>query len=393
MKSNSNLLSTAHEVQALADILRTQEMIAVDTEFIRESTFFPIIALIQVATEQESWLIDPLAFKAEELKPFFEILANPKVLKIFHAMQADQECLYTNYKVVATPSFDTAVGASLCGYGESIGLSKLLKEVMDVSLPKGHARTDWTVRPMPEQLMRYAHQDVHYLIPTARKLIAKLDKVGRRAWAFELSAKFENSRNYEPNPEGIALKLVKNGRLDRRGYAILKELVRWREERVRDIDLPRRRVADDDVLVDLASARPRDIAHLSAFRGLNRGEFKHSAEAILAAIRRGTSISDKELPEVPRSEVPDLRETAVIQLIQCFIKILAENLQISARHLVTSDDILPLLRKKFGSVEELVNAGLLSKGAAALVGEELLAIVQGKRGLSVRDGNVVVNRL
>lgn len=393
IKAHPKLLSTAAEIQQLADQLKGQEMLALDTEFLRETTFFPIVALIQVATDEESWLVDPLALKAEELKPLLDIFEDKKVLKILHAAQADQECLYTSYGIVASPTLDTAMAASLCGYGENIGLSKLLKEALGVSLQKGHARTDWTVRPIQEQLLRYAHLDVQYLIPLARTLLADLDKNGRRKWALELSARHENKKNYEPNPEGQAARLAKSGKLDRRGFATLKELIAWREARVRHLDVPRRRVADDDILVALANVRPKDMNHLSAFRGLNRGELKASGEAILAAVKKAMQIPDAELPPVPTPEIPEPREARVIELIQCFVKLLSDELQISARHLITADDLVPLLRGKFSSVDEVVREEILSEGAAKLIGEELLAIVNGKRGLSVKNGKVCVTDL
>ncbi len=390
MKSHPKLLATAEEIINLSVHLSTQAMIALDTEFIRESTFFPVMALIQVASETQSWLVDPLALVDNELKPLFDVLTNPKVIKVLHASQADQECLYTNYGIVAAPSFDTAAAASLCGYGDSIGLSKLLKEVLDVNLRKGHARTDWTVRPIQDQLLQYAHADVHFLLPVANKLLDRLDQNGRRAWAFELSARFENKKNYELNAEGIAAKLVKNGRLDRRGYATLQKLVTWREKRVRDIDVPRRRVADDDVLMDLANARPKDLNHLSAFRGLNRGEFKASGQAILDAVKKAALIEERDLPEVPKPEMPEPHEARAIELVQCFIKQLADKLEISARHLVTSDELLPLLRGRFTTVEQAVKAGHLTAGAGKLIGGDLLAIIAGKRALSLDNSQIII---
>jgi ribonuclease D len=368
-------------------------MIALDTEFIRESTFYPVIALIQIATDEESWLIDPMALKQEELKPLLDVLTSPDTIKILHAAQADQECFYTSYGMVAKPTFDTAVGASLSGHGESVGLSKLVREVLGVSLAKGHARTDWTERPIQDHLARYAHLDVQYLIPLARKLLAEIDARKRRQWAFELTARFENTRLYEPNPDGIALKLAKTGKTDRRGYAILRELAAWREQRVRSLDIPRRRVADDDVLMALSNARPKDMAHLSAFRGLNRGELKHSGDAILEAIRKGMRVPDRELPELPKSDIPDPREARALELLHCFVKVLADDLAIAPRHLAVVDDLLPLLRRDFRGKEDLVNAGVLTAGAAELIGEELLAMVRGSRGLSLSRSNVKIAKL
>lgn len=392
-KAHPKLLSTAEEIATLARTLSTHDMIALDTEFLRESTFFPIVALIQVATDDESWLVDPLALGGEQLKPLFDVFENKKILKVLHAAQADQECLYTSYGVVATPSLDTAMAASLCGYGENIGLAKLLKESLGVHLQKGHARTDWTVRPIQEQLLRYAHLDVQYLLPLARKLLEQLDSKGRRQWALELSAKYENKALYEPNPKGLATKLAKSGKIDRRGYATLIELIAWREKRVRDLDVPRRRVADDDILTALANVRPKDMQHLSAFRGLNKGELRVSGEAILAAIKRAADLPDTQLPVLPTPEIPDSREARVIELVQCYVKLLSDELQISARHLVTADDLLPLLRRPVKSVDELARSGIMTEGAARLIGAELLAIFQGQRGLSVRNGTVAVSDL
>ncbi|MBI3544647.1 MAG: HRDC domain-containing protein [Deltaproteobacteria bacterium] len=391
IKAHPKLLTTAEEVTSLASELVKHDMIALDTEFLRESTFFPVVALIQIATDEESWLVDPLALSPEALKPLLDVFENPKILKVLHAAQADQECLYTSYGFVAKPSLDTACAASLCGYGDNIGLAKLLKEGLGVQLQKGHARTDWTIRPIQEQLLRYAHLDVQYLLPLARKLLEHLEKHDRRGWALELSARLENKKLYEPNPEGLAHKLSKSGKLDRRGLATLIELIRWREQRVRSLDVPRRRVADDDVLVALANVRPKDMQHLSAFRGLNSGELKRSGEAILAAIRTAAQIPEKDLPIVPTAELPEPHEARVIELVQCFVKLLSDELEISPRHLITGDDILPMLRKKLATVEALVAADVMTAGAAKLIGEELLAIMSGKRGLSVKNGRVCVS--
>ncbi|MEW6055282.1 MAG: HRDC domain-containing protein [Bdellovibrionota bacterium] len=388
MKIHNELLSTPQEIQALATALQGQSMIAVDTEFLRETTFYPVIGLIQIATETESWLVDPLRLENPDIQPLLDVFCDPKIVKVLHASQADQECLYTSYGVTATPSIDTAVAASLCGYGDSIGLSKLLKDVLGVHVPKGHARTDWTARPMQEHLKKYAHQDVQHLVKVAKKLLEQLDSKGRKAWAFELSARFEKKKNYEPNPEGIALKLVKSGRLDNRGYAALIELVRWRENRVRHLDVPRRRVADDDVLMDLAKVRPKNLDHLTAFRGLNKGELKASATALLEAIQKSEKLGESELPQVPTPAIPSLSEARAVEFLQCFVRILSDQLEISARHLITGDDLLFLLRRNVNTVEDMVKEGLLTEGAGRLIGEELLAMLKGKRQLSLRNNQV-----
>lgn len=395
------MICTAEGIAALAARLKGESVIAFDTEFIRENTFFPIVEIIQIATDRESWLVDAKAFKTwraqspnpkglelEALRPLLDIFADPQILKIVHAAQGDQECLYTSFGVVATPSLDTAVAASLCGMGDGIGLGNLLKVMLGVNLKKGHARTDWSIRPLPEQLEEYAHADVVHLVELGQTLLEKLDELGRREWAMEQTARFEDKTAYEPNIDDLALRLARGGRFDKKGMGVLRELVRWREERVRVLNLPRRWVADDNVLTDLAQVRPKDVQHLSAFRGLNKGELKNGGEAILSAIQRGLDAPDMAAPKYQRSDVPSTEESQVLDLLKCYVGILADRHRIATRHLVISAQLLPLLRSEAKTAADLVTDGLLSEGSGHLVGEEILAFLRGKRALSVEGSQI-----
>ena len=398
MEKTATLLSSPSEISALAETLSQKELIAFDTEFIRENTFYPIVEIIQVATDEQSWLVDAAAFKKgfrpgaqggfnPALGPLLDVFENKKILKIVHAAQGDQECLFTSFGVVASPCFDTSVGASLCGYGDAVGLGKLLKAVMDVSIAKGHARTNWSVRPLPSQLVEYAHADVEYLVQLGRRLLQQVDQVGRRDWAMQLSAKWENRALYELDIEGMAQRLARGGRLDRRGYAALLELVQWREERVRQLNLPRRWVADDAVLIDLAHVRPKDIEHLSSFRGLNKGELKNSGDAILTALRRAET-ADVTAPTRERIEPPTSEEAQTLDLIKCYVGILADRHRIAAKHLMTTAQLLPLLRNPISSPEDLVRFGILNEEASRLIGKELIEFIQGKRGLRIQSARI-----
>jgi ribonuclease D len=402
-----NLISTPEGIVDLASALKNQPIIAFDTEFIRESTFFPIVEIIQVATEEESWLVDAQAFKKgfkpgpqggynPAFKPLADIFEDKSILKILHAAQGDQECLFTSFGIVASPSLDTAVAASLCGLGDGIGLSKLLKTVLEVEIKKGHARTNWSVRPLPEQLTEYAHADVIHLVRLGKRLMEKLEELGRREWSLELSAKWEDKSLYEPDVEGTARKLARNGRLDKKGFGALIELIKWREDRVRVLNLPRRWVADDAVLVDLAHVKPKDRAHLESFRGLNKGEVKNSGEAILAAIKRGAEDAAKLAQQIPRQpgssrhEIPTNEENQVLDLLRCYVGILADKHRIAAKHLTNTAALLPLLRGTVKTPEDLVESGALTREAASLVGDELIAFVRGKRALSVDGAQIKI---
>jgi ribonuclease D len=384
-------LKTPEEIATLAHELSRHSIIAFDTEFIRENTFFPSVELIQVATRERSWLIDTQAFRgksAEGLRPLLDVFEDPKILKVLHAAQGDQECLYTSYKTVAKPSFDTAVGAALCGYGDGIGLGNLLKTVLNVNLKKGHARTNWAARPLPQQLIEYAHADVEFLVEAAEVLLEKLEKSGRKQWALSLSSKWEDPSLYEADPEGQAMKLAKGGRMEAKTYRTLLELMRWREERVRALNLPRRWVADDQVLLDLANVKPKDADHLAAFRGLNKGEIKTSGERILEAIRRGAESKEGKPPETPRVEHANAEESQALDLVKTYLGILSDRERIAMKHLLTTAQLLPLLREKVEHPDEWVKKKLISQDAAHLVGNELLALLKGKRALSL-DGRKI----
>lgn len=392
-KKYSSPLHAADELANLARELEREEFVAVDTEFIRESTFFPVVALVQLATEKRSWLVDPLAATKVALAPLMEIFQSNKILKILHSAQSDQECLFSAFGIVATPSFDTAVGASLCGLGDSISLQRLVRETVGIELEKGHARTDWTRRPLPQQLIRYAHSDVEHLIAVAKKLFKHLDQLGRREWAMELSKRFEDTRLYLPDASVIVQRLTKNSRIDVKTYSVLTELADWREKRARAVNIPRRRVVDDDVLTDLARTRPQDLEHLQAFRGLNKGELKNSGDLILNAIARGLQRAQEGAVTLPRRQEPaNDREARALELLVCLARTLADKGSISLRHLMTPEWALEIVRRQPRSLEELGEMNLLSAGALEMLGCDIVDLLAGRLHISLKQGQIELHR-
>ncbi len=403
-------LTTVAEIEALSRKLSAESLIAVDTEFVRENTFFPIVELIQVATREESWIIDVQPFKKGHrpgvspegrasyepgIEPFLEILRSPDIIKILHASPGDQECFYTSFGVVASPIFDTSIAASLCGMGESIGLSKLLDLILNVEIKKGHARTNWSVRPLPAQLLEYAHADVTHLVSLGEVLMQELEKRGRKPWAFTLSAQAFDPAGHHLDIESSSRRIARSSKLDREGYAALLELLQWREKRVRELNLPRRWVADDSVLVDLARVKPKDLKHLGAFRGLNKGEIRDQGEKILSALRTAHENAAKldfsrEKTAIPS---PNAAEAQAVELLKCFLGLLAEEHEIGLRHLLTAPQMLQLIRTRqpsLSSLEAWVKKAILSQHSAQLVGEELIEFLQGKRFLCVDQGRVKI---
>jgi ribonuclease D len=379
------LIQNPKDVAAIAKTLSQATMIAFDTEFIRESTFYPKLEILQIATPTDAWLIDCQALSKNEMKPILDVFQDPKILKIVHAAHGDQECLLSAYEILSAPVFDTAVGASLCGLGDNIGLGNLIRSVLGIELPKGYARTNWSKRPLPKPVLEYALLDVKHLIEVAGILFERLDKNGRRDWALELSAKFGDRKLYEVPPEDIARRLAQSGKFHVRDYAVLFELVKWREDRVRELNVPRRWLAEDGVLIDLAKIKPTTVEQLQGFRGLSRGEAKlPQAKKILSAIEAGSKSKD----EIPRdlkerkTLQPSSDESLCIDLLRVLLSLLSDQYSIASKHIVPPQSLLPLIRLHPETVEALQASGLVSQQLGDQGMQKLFSFLRGEAALS-----------
>lgn len=386
-----NLISNPDELHELCRRLSTVKELAFDTEFIRESTFYPQLEIIQLATLEEAWLIDIQAFNKKELKPLADIFTNPEILKVVHAAHGDQECLLAAMDVLAINVFDTAVGASLCGLGDSIGLGNLMKQTLGIDHPKAYARTNWSKRPLPKPVLEYAILDVKHLIQVAHHLFEKLDQMDRRQWSFELSGKFSDRLLYEVPPEEITKRLAQSGKFNLKDYGILLELVCWREKRVRELNVPRRWLAEDGVLVDLTKVKPSTLEQLQSFRGLSKGELKAPHfDKILQAISKGMS-AEKELP-------PDLKRKNILQassdenimmdLLKVCLSLVADEYQIAGKHIVTPGSQLSLVRLKAKTLEDFKASGLVSSQLGEEGTMKLFSFLKGDLKLQINNGKV-----
>jgi ribonuclease D len=386
------LISDPKQVAAIGKTLAEATLIAFDTEFIRESTFYPKLEVLQLATLEDAWLIDTQSLSKKEMQPILDALTNPNILKIVHAAHGDQECLLSAYDTLAAPLFDTAVGASLCGLGDNIGLGNLIRSILGIELPKGYARTNWSKRPLPKPVLEYALLDVKHLIEVSQILFQRLDENGRRAWSLDLSSKFSERRLYETPPEDIAKRLAQSGKFNVRDYAVLLELVRWREERVRELNVPRRWLAEDGVLIDLAKIKPSTAEQLQGFRGLSKGEAKGPhAERILSAVLRGVS-SDAEVPiEIKRRNIlqPSSDEGMGMDLLRVVLDIFSDEYQIAAKHIVQPQNILPLLRLHPKEVSDITESGLVSPQLGEQGLQSLFSFLTGEKSLVLEAGKKV----
>jgi len=384
-KKEPKLIATASEVATAALILSEETVIGVDTEFIRETSFFPRIALIQVANANETWLFDPTVLTKEDLKPLLDIFTSPQILKVFHASHADQECLFWSYGILAQPVLDTSVAAGLCGMGDSIGLQKLLREVLSVHVPKGRARAKWLARPLSSDLLHYAVEDVSHLVKLSEKLRKKLTSHDRWDWALEESV--VDSKVFDVSPDEMAQKISKGAHLERE-QPILAELIRWREKRARDANLPRGWIADNEILISIARVQPKTIEELKTFRGLHAKEVERSGQSILEAIQRGKLLMADRKPE-PRVELPRVDSHAA-DFIQTYISFLARELQIMPRYLMNAHQATQILYHLHKSKEDWINLEILSSQAAKLIGDDLIALFSGTRALRIKNNKLAL---
>lgn len=387
------MVDRPESLKALAEKLAEHSIIAFDTEFIRESTYLPKLALIQVATRDESWLVDVLALRHEAMQPLMAVLQDPKILKVLHSAHGDQECLYHTYGITASPTLDTFEASSLLGLGESVSLRDLIRMQLGLNVGKSHARTDWLKRPISEELKKYALSDVQYLVEIGEQILGRLGELGRKEWALELSAYYENSQLYSDNSAELAAKLAKSGRISARSYAILRELVAWREQRAKALNIPRRRIADDETLFHIANARPTSVDQLSKFRGLNSGEIQRQGKYIIDKIKLHLDKPSEELPEVPKANIPSAVQARVVDLVGAYLRVLSERYEIAARHLFTTHELRKIVLDNMTEPKQWVEKGLCSSRVSDLIGEEMKAMLQGKRALSIDNGKIKIESL
>jgi ribonuclease D len=388
-KRSPELIRDPESIQEIAQRLQSEALIAFDTEFLRERTFYPQLGLLQLADKKDAWLIDPLAVSVEDMRPLLEVLTNPDVLKVAHSAEQDQECLHSHYGIVAAPLFDTSIGAALTGKGDQIGLAPLLRKMLGVSLPKGHTRTNWLNRPLQPAMCEYAIADVAHLVELGEKLLNELKRRGRRSWALKLCAEMADAARYDADGIAIARKLALNARMSKREYAVLKELAQWRESRVRKRNIPRRWLAEDQILVQLSRAQPKRAEELADFRGLGARVRDYGAPQILEAIERGLTAPEEELEPPPEKPEPVGNESSAVTVFKCFLTFLAQEADVPLRYLLDSDAPLLLLRGRFETLDELKESGILGPGALEAFGEEILALLSGKRALKIQDGRAV----
>ncbi|WP_020696293.1 ribonuclease D [Reyranella massiliensis] len=332
------LITTTDELAAFCKPLADTEFITVDTEFMRERTYWPKLCLAQVAGPEDAAAIDALA-DGIDLAPLDELMANPKVLKVFHAARQDLEIFHLRLNQVPGPLFDTQVAAMVCGHGEAASYESLATKLAKAKIDKSSRFTDWSRRPLSERQITYALSDVTHLRVVYEKLKRQLDKSGRFSWIAEEMAVLNDPATYRGDPE-LAWRRLKPRGSSPRLLAILKEVAAWRERTAQRIDIPRQRLLRDEQLLEIASHAPKTVEELAMTRGLGRGFAEGwQGRELIEAVDRARALPESELPARERPAEQIRAPGAVVDLLRTLLRLKAEQAGVAGRLVANADEL------------------------------------------------------
>jgi ribonuclease D len=374
------LLTTTAEVESLCAELAREPFVALDTEFMRDRTYWPKLCLIQLAGKERHAAIDPLA-SGLELDPLFELLAEPAVVKVFHAARQDIEIFYNLTGRVPMPLFDTQLAAMVCGYGEEVGYETLVGQLAKARIDKSSRFTDWERRPLSPEQLAYALADVTHLRTVYMKLKEKLETTGRSSWVDQELAELTNPATYQQPPEE-AWKRLKVRSRDARFLAIVRALAAWRERTAQERDLPRNRVLRDDLLLEIAANRPITLEQLTRLRRINLD--RRSAPAVVEAIQGALALPQAGLPtpEPPPKLARGLGP--LVDLLRVLLKLRCEEHHVAQRLVATAADLEAI------AAEAEPDGAALKGWRYEVFGQAALALKRGELGLAVRDGRLAL---
>jgi ribonuclease D len=376
------MIATSDQLAAFCQQLARSDFVAVDTEFMRQSTYWPQLCLVQLAAPDMEAIIDPLA-EGLDLSPFFTLMANRDVMKVFHAARQDVEIIYHLKGIIPLPIFDTQIAAMVCGFGEAASYSALVKKLLRKNLDKSSRFTDWARRPLTEKQLRYALGDVTHLRGVYAKLKARLEATGRAGWLNEEMAELVDPDKYKTEPED-AWRRLKNRARNRTELAVMMEVAAWREREAQAQNVPRSRIVKDDTIYDVMTQAPKTLEELSKLRTIHDGFARsHRARGLVEAVARGLARPPEEIPELPVSEPLPPSAIAVADLLRVLLKAVSGEHDVAAKLIATTDELDKI------AVSDDADVPALHGWRRELFGENALAIKSGRLGLTVRGGKLV----
>ena len=359
--------------QSIADA----KWLTVDTEFLREKTYYPQLCLIQVASADHIACIDPLVL--ENLSPLLDLLYNPNTEVVFHAASQDLELLYMLKGELPSNLFDTQIAATILGYGEQIGYANLVKQCLNIDLDKAHSRTDWTKRPLDPAQIDYAADDVRYLRDVYLQLKQQLADKERIHWLDDDFARLSDAKTYKPAPENAWRRVKGFGRLKGVQLAILQNIAAWREQRAIKSNRPRRWILKDDVLLDLAKLAPKSLDKFDLIRGLEANTIKRYGEALLAEIAQAKTRDKNNWPILKKQQPLKQQQNAVADTLMALLRQYCDDNSISPAAVSSRKEIELMVHGE-------TDLAILQGWRYEIVGQYLQDFLNGKLSVSA-DNN------
>ncbi|MBS3649239.1 ribonuclease D [Pseudaminobacter sp. 19-2017] len=381
------VITTTTELASAVSVLEQSDFVTVDTEFIRETTFWPELCLIQMAAPGVTALVDPLA-AGLDLAPFFGLMANENVTKVFHAARQDIEIIHHLGGLIPHPVFDTQVAAMVCGFGDSVSYDQLVQKITGAHIDKSSRFTDWRHRPLSEKQLTYALADVTHLIDVYKRLADELEREKRRHWLKEEMDILTSPETYDPAPEDAWKRLKMRVRKPQE-LAVLQAVATWRELEAREKNVPRGRIIKDDAIYEIAQQQPRDSATLARLRTIPKGwERSATATALLEVVNEALDIPKEELPRLPKAVQAPEGSSAAAELLKVLLRQVAEKEGVAAKVLASSEDL-----DRIAAEGEEADVPAMHGWRRAVFGELAAKLVRGEIALKFDRRKIAVFEL
>ncbi|MDA7599534.1 ribonuclease D [Alphaproteobacteria bacterium] len=366
---------TTDALIAVVERFRSASFLAVDTEFMRERTYYPQLCLIQISDGELAVGIDPLA-DGIDISPLWELMRDPAIVKVFHAAHQDMEIFLHLMGDLPAPIYDSQIGAMVMGQGDQVGYDRLVKAMLDHDIDKTSRFTDWSKRPLTDRQMSYALDDVIYLAKIYPMMIAELETKNRTEWLAEENAKLADINTYRTLPED-AWKRIKIRHMKPAPLLRLIHLAAWREQESQQRDIPRNRILRDETLIDLAGTNPRKLADFSKIRNFPGGKEGKLTTPILRVLEQVAALPDSALPETQPRQLPKRPPVAVMELLRVLLKHITDEHGVAPRLIASADDLERL------ALDDDAPIKAMSGWRRDLFGEPALKLINGKIALAV----------
>jgi ribonuclease D len=377
-----SMITKTADLAAACQRIAKHPYVAVDTEFLRETTYWPKLCVVQLAGPGEAVLIDALA-DTLDLTPLLDLMRDERVVKVFHAGRQDIEIVFHKGGFIPAPVFDTQVAAMVCGFGDSISYDQLVNRITGVQIDKSLRFTDWSRRPLSDRQLDYAISDVTHLRDVYHFLAANLAEQGRSSWVKEEMAVLTSIETYDIKPENAWNRLKMRVRKPIE-LAILMELAAWREREAQSKDVPRGRIMKDETIFEIAAAQPTDANTLGQLRSLSRGfERSKAGEDILACVKRAMSLPKSQLPAIPKGRPAPDGSSSAVEMMKVLLKLVSEQNGVAAKVIATVDELEAI------AADDDADVPALKGWRRDLFGAKAIDLKHGRLALAIRNRRTV----